>query len=116
MSTSTLQLNILETLSEQITAEEFKASLPIYQVRQGKPIYTWSLESYGTYVNLAYPHITVPLDQEWKGPRVKTLHVCERHGNYWAAPCVVTAKSKGCQCSGCKSDACASRNHASSFK
>ena len=87
-----------------MTAQKYKDSLPVYQIRQGKPIYKWTLKTYAIYVNLLYPHITVPLDQEWVDNKSYIIHVCEKHGEYKASPNNVLKLHTGCRCDGCKSE------------
>ena len=82
------------------TAEKYKASL----LPEGRKNVQWTIETYATYVNLLYPHITVPTDQEWKGAKSKHIHLCEKHGEYEVIPCHVLNPNQGCQCKGCMSE------------
>ncbi len=83
-----------------ITPEEFKAHL----LSDGHKHVAWTIETYAIYVNLRYPHISVPLDQEWKNNYTKLRHVCNKHGEYLARPNLLLNSNQGCQCKGCKSD------------
>ena len=82
-----------------MTAKEYKDSLP----RNGSGI-KWTLQTYATYVNLLHPHITVPLDQEWKGVMSKIKHICDKHGEYEARASSLIEADRGCHCKGCKSE------------
>jgi hypothetical protein len=88
--------------TKEITAEEFKAGLP----RQvcGRKGVLWTLETYSTYVNLLYPHITVVLGQEWIGIKTKYQFLCSKHGEYSARADNILEPSKGCHCKGCQVD------------
>ena len=89
----------MTTTLVKMTAEDYKSSLPKY----GRGV-KWSIETYAKFVNLLYPHITVPLNQEWKGNASKLIHVCEKHGEYEARPNDVVKSYRGCQCKGCISE------------
>ena len=84
-----------------ITAAEYKAGLP----KNGRGI-QWTIDTYAEYVNLLYPHITVPTNQKWKGVMSKYIHVCAMHGEYKTKPYSIIDPNKGCQCKACKSEQC----------
>jgi hypothetical protein len=87
-----------------ITAEEYKASLPKTQNKRGV---LWTIDTFSTYVNMLYPHITVKGGQEWNGSyNVKYTFVCEEHGEYEAYASHVLCPKKGCQCRKCRDENC----------
>jgi len=89
---------------EESNAEKYRESLPKRKGGTG-----WTTESYSTYVSLLYPHITVPINQEWKVVMSKLTHICEKHGSYEAPPHALLKENTGCQCQGCFNDELAAR-------
>ena len=81
-------------------AAEYKAGLPT--ARNGGT--SWTIESFSTYVNLRYPHITVVSGQEWTGSDVKYKFNCSIHGDYESLATHLLKNYTGCQCTGCKGD------------
>lgn len=86
-------------LAHGISPEEFKAAQP--RKTKGR---AWTIETYALYVNLLYPHISVPLDQVWVGHANNLTHICSIHGEYPARPLNVMSPSSGSNCRGCRSE------------
>jgi hypothetical protein len=87
-----------------ISAEEYKASL----IPAGKKLVRWTMETFSTYVNLVYPHVTVKDGQEWSDANTKYTFLCEKHGEYEARADNVLNLKIGCQCQRCSAEACSS--------
>jgi hypothetical protein len=82
-----------------ITAEEYKASLP--RQNHGRRGVLWTMETFATYVNLLYPHVTVVGGQVWSAVTAKYTFICSYHGEYQAWGNSVIADGRGCQCQQC---------------
>jgi hypothetical protein len=83
-----------------ISAEEYRASL----IPAGKQRVQWTSDSFSTYINLLYPHVTVVGGQEWSGNMAKYSFLCSKHGEYEANANQILDPTKGCRCKQCKAD------------
>lgn len=87
-------------ITQQTDAEKFKQSL----LPEGREKVRWTMETFSTYVNLLYPHITVVPGQEWNGSPKHYKFICSIHGEYSATANLVMTPRQGCMCKGCKTD------------
>lgn len=90
------------TTTTKDLAAEYRAGLP--RQKAGRKGVLWTGETFATYVNLLYPHITVVSGQEWSGNKTKYKFVCSIHGPYETHAIGVLSTEWGCQCQGCQSD------------
>jgi hypothetical protein len=99
--------NRLIMTASTISAEDFKATLPT----NWKGV-VWNIETFSTYVNLRYPHVTVKGGQEWRGimkdgVNQRYTFLCSKHGEYEAKASHILALNLGCQCRKCYDETCA---------